>query len=83
MCTDGGPGLKATEAYPPNFGHAVAGIFARHRVQLRAQAPDVSKLVFPDVLQMILEKPEDPWGDAGLSHIICFLAARLGLQSWA
>ena len=68
----GGPGLKASQAYPDLFGQKVAETFLRHRGPLR-QHPEYHSTFVRAHSLLKLTGGEDLWQDADLKPVMDYL----------
>ncbi len=71
--TTGASGLKATQAYPREFGRAVARVYDEHRAEVLAAIPAVS--LMPLDMDMLYGSCDDTWGDANLDGVLGLLFA--------
>ena len=69
----GGPGLKATQAYPAEFGQAVGEAFMRN---IPSGCPKLATRSFsPQNIDLSDAMDSDPWEDACLPEVLSYLSA--------
>lgn len=68
----GGVALKGTQTYPAAFGRAVALVYTRHMVDIKAFAVQVCHVepVAEITLDMLVGRPADLWVDARLVEVL-------------
>lgn len=75
MLRCGGPGLKATQQYPPNFGRKLAQLARAH-----AGVPLLDVQDEPNLVGLVWS--EDPWYDADMLRIHGFLRRCYAEKPW-
>ncbi len=73
----GGPGVKTSQAYTPQFGNAIADLWTKHRRQWRCTPAVDAKAcccngACPDAMSLLTSWPHatDLWVDAGLQALL-------------
>ena len=87
--------LKNTQAYPPNFGMALAQVYEEHRREIKKAAElqrfqqvrevkDLRSPLFGSLLDFVSDSPlcEDIWEDAALKPVSSRCKARLCTSWW-
>ena len=70
----GGPGLKASQAYPMHFGHAVAKLYQRKIASQPGQPPHQTTVQeAQDTIRALRRAGGDLWCDAGILDVLHYL----------
>ena len=73
----GGPGLKASQAYPRRFGDAVAKVYSRNSPSrpgasaAESQRPTMKEA--QKIIRELRETDSDRWSDAGMDEVLTYL----------